>query len=233
MPLLREVQDAEGFVSEERMHEIAGLCGTTTAEVRSVMSFYSTYHTVPTGKYHLQVCSTLMCALAGSDELWDTLVAELDVQSGEVTPDGRFSVQKVAPTEKPAEKPIVSVLDHRFKPTLYARLGQKDSWTLRSYLADGGYQAVRRAFAMGPDAVIEEVKKSGLRGRGGAGFATGLKWSFMPLNDGRQHIVLCNADESEPGTFKDRYLMSEDPHQLIEGMMIGGFAMRVVSGIPS
>ncbi|MDO4245163.1 MAG: NADH-quinone oxidoreductase subunit NuoF [Deinococcus sp.] len=132
-----------------------------------------------------------------------------------------------APT---AEKPITSALDHRFKPTLYARVGQPECWTLQSYLADGGYQAVRRAFAMGPDAVIEEVKKSGLRGRGGAGFATGLKWSFMPLNDGRQHIVLCNADESEPGTFKDRYLMSEDPHQLIEGMMIGGFAMRATKG---
>src|SRR6476469_3427087 len=95
MPLLREVQDAEGFVSEERMTEIASLCGTTATEVRSVMSFYSTYHTVPTGRYHLQVCSTLMCALKGSDELWDELVTQLDVQPGEVSPDGRFSVQKV------------------------------------------------------------------------------------------------------------------------------------------
>ncbi len=95
MPLLREVQDAEGFVSGSRMDEIAALCGTTATEVRSVMSFYSTYHTLPTGKYHLQVCSTVMCSLAGSDELWDHLVAELDVQPGEVSPDGRFSVQKV------------------------------------------------------------------------------------------------------------------------------------------
>ncbi|GAA5500714.1 NADH-quinone oxidoreductase subunit 1 [Deinococcus xinjiangensis] len=126
--------------------------------------------------------------------------------------------------------PILSAKDPRFVPTLYAYVGQEGSHQLDFYLRHGGYQAVKRAFAMGPDAVIDEMKKSGLRGRGGAGFATGLKWSFMPLNDGRQHIVLCNADESEPGTFKDRYLMSEDPHQLIEGMMIGGFAMRASKG---
>ncbi|PNY81921.1 NADH-quinone oxidoreductase subunit NuoE [Deinococcus koreensis] len=111
MPLLREVQDAEGFVSETRMAEIAALCGTTATEVRSVMSFYSTYHTVPTGRYHLQVCSTLMCALAGSDELWDELVTQLDVQPGEVTPDGRFSVQKVECLGSCGTAPMMQIND--------------------------------------------------------------------------------------------------------------------------
>ncbi len=114
MPLLREVQDAEGFVSESRMAEIAALCGTTATEVRSVMSFYSTYHTLPTGRYHLQVCSTLMCALAASDELWDTLVAELDVQPGEVTADGRFSVQKVECLGSCGTAPVVQINDEGF-----------------------------------------------------------------------------------------------------------------------
>jgi len=111
MPLLREVQDAEGFVSEARMAEIAALCGTTATEVRSVMSFYSTYHTLPTGRYHLQVCSTLMCALAGSDELWDHLVEQLDVQPGEVSPDGRFSVQKVECLGSCGTAPVVQIND--------------------------------------------------------------------------------------------------------------------------
>ena len=111
MPLLREVQDAEGFVSETRMAEIAALCGTTATEVRSVMSFYSTYHTVPTGRYHLQVCSTLMCSLAGSDELWDELVAQLDVQPGEVSPDGRFSVQKVECLGSCGTAPMMQIND--------------------------------------------------------------------------------------------------------------------------
>lgn len=109
MPLLREVQDAEGFIAEPRMHEIAELCGTTATEVRSVMSFYSTYHTVPTGRYHLQVCGTLMCALAGSDELWDHLVEQLDVQPGEVSPDGRFSVQKVECLGSCGTAPVVQI----------------------------------------------------------------------------------------------------------------------------
>ncbi len=127
-------------------------------------------------------------------------------------------------------KPITSALDTRFKPSLYARVGTPNSFTLESYQQDGGYQALRRAFAIGNDAVIDEMKKSGLRGRGGAGFPTGLKWSFMPLKDGRQHYVICNADESEPGSFKDRYLMTEDPHQMLEGMIIAGFAMRASVG---
>lgn len=129
-----------------------------------------------------------------------------------------------------APKPITSGKDPRFAPTLYAHVGRDQSWTLEYYRRNGGYESLKRAFGMGNDAVIDEVKKSGLRGRGGAGFATGLKWSFMPLNDGRQHYIICNADESEPGSFKDRYLMSEDPHQLIEGMIIGGFAMRASRG---
>ncbi|OLV15494.1 NADH-quinone oxidoreductase subunit NuoF [Deinococcus marmoris] len=127
-------------------------------------------------------------------------------------------------------KPITSGKDPRFAPTLYAHVGQPESWTLGYYRRNGGYEAVKRAFGMGADTVIDEVKKSGLRGRGGAGFATGLKWSFMPLNDGKPHYIICNADESEPGSFKDRYLLSEDPHQLIEGMIIAGYAMRASVG---
>lgn len=111
MPLLREVQDTQGFISEAHMAEIAGLVGTTATEVRSVMSFYSTYHTVPTGKFHIQVCSTLMCALAGSDELWDHLTETLDVQPGEVTPDGQFSVQKVECLGSCGTAPMVQLND--------------------------------------------------------------------------------------------------------------------------
>lgn len=119
MPLLREVQDAEGFVAAPRLAEIAELCGITATEVRSVMSFYSTYHTVPTGRYHLQVCSTLMCALAGSDALWDELVTRLDVQPGEVTPDGRFSVQKVECLGSCGTAPVLQLNDEGF----YERVG--------------------------------------------------------------------------------------------------------------
>ena len=100
---------------------------------------------------------------------------------------------------------------------------------LSHYTKLGGYEGLKKALDMDPSAVVEEVKKSNLRGRGGAGFPCGLKWSFMPKDDGQKYF-LCNADEGEPGTFKDRYIMSENPHQLIEGMVIGGFAMGASIG---
>src|SRR5271163_3513223 len=94
------------------------------------------------------------------------------------------------------------------------------------YRAKGGYKALEKALTMTPDAVTDEVKKSGLRGRGGAGFPTGLKWSFIDKKSGRPRYLVCNADESEPGTFKDRYLMEKLPHLLIEGMIVSSFALE-------
>ena len=95
-----------------------------------------------------------------------------------------------------------------------------------AYRKNGGYAAVEKAFkTMTPESVVEEVKKSGLRGRGGAGFPTGLKWSFIAKPEGVPRHLVCNADESEPGTFKDRYLMEFIPHLLIEGLIISSFAL--------
>jgi NADH-quinone oxidoreductase subunit F len=130
--------------------------------------------------------------------------------------------------EKP--KPITSGLDPRFRPRLYEHVGQDGSWMLEYALRNGAYEGAKKAAAMTPEQIQDEVKKSGLRGRGGAGFPTGLKWSFMPKEVKNQHYLVCNADESEPGTYKDRYLMEHDPHQLIEGMMVGMLAMRATVG---
>ena len=99
--------------------------------------------------------------------------------------------------------------------------------TLDGYREYGGYQALEKALKeYQPDELVELVKKSGLRGRGGAGFPTGLKWSFLAKND-KPRYLCCNADESEPGTFKDRMLMEKNPHQLIEGVIITSYACRV------
>ena len=133
-----------------------------------------------------------------------------------------------------ADKPqlISSRRDPRFEVTIYKHAGVKDSHTLASYLDHGGYEAAKKALStMSPTEVIDEVKLSGLRGRGGAGFPTGLKWSFMPKPDGRQRFLVCNADESEPGSFKDRYILEDDPHQLLEGLMIGCYAIQATIGV--
>jgi NADH-quinone oxidoreductase subunit F len=97
--------------------------------------------------------------------------------------------------------------------------------TLAGYRANGGYSSLQKALKMKPEEIVEEVKKSGLRGRGGAGFPTGMKWSFIAKPEGVPRHLVCNADESEPGTFKDRYLMQHKPHILIEGMIISSFAL--------
>jgi NADH-quinone oxidoreductase subunit F len=97
--------------------------------------------------------------------------------------------------------------------------------TLSVYRQNGGYSGLAKALQMTPEAIVEEVKTSGLRGRGGAGFPTGMKWSFLAKPEGVPRYLVCNADESEPGTFKDRYLMEHIPHALIEGMIVSSFAL--------
>jgi NADH-quinone oxidoreductase subunit F len=109
---------------------------------------------------------------------------------------------------------------------LTRNINKERSETLAVYESGGGYAALRKALGMAPADVTGEVKKSGLRGRGGAGFPTGLKWSFMPKEKTQPHYLLLNADESEPGTFKDRLLIERDPHLVLEGCLIASYAMQ-------
>ena len=114
--------------------------------------------------------------------------------------------------------PVISALTERWN--------EPESWTLATYERLSGYQALRSALQMEPDAIIQLVKDSGLRGRGGAGFPTGMKWGFIPQGDGKPHYLVVNADEGEPGTCKDTPLMMADPHSLVEGIIISAFAVR-------
>src|SRR5688500_17956003 len=111
-------------------------------------------------------------------------------------------------------------------PLLTKHVREPNSFTLDFYLQHQGYEALRKALAMKPEEVVELVKASGLRGRGGAGFPTGLKWQFVDKKSPKPKYIVCNADESEPGTFKDHLLMERNPHLLIEGCLIGCFAIQ-------
>src|SRR6266508_865502 len=119
------------------------------------------------------------------------------------------------------ERPTVA----EFEPVLTARWGDPEAVTIDGYERTGGYRGLRKALSMEPSAVIEEVKSSGLRGRGGAGFPTGTKWSFIPQDTGKPVYVVVNFDESEPGTFSNRELVERDPHQLVEGAIICAYAV--------
>jgi NADH-quinone oxidoreductase subunit F len=112
-----------------------------------------------------------------------------------------------------------------FEKVLTRNVGNPEVLRVRGYRDAGGYDALAKALRLAPEEVIEEVKRSGLRGRGGAGFPCGMKWSFVPRQSPKPKYIVCNADESEPGTFKDRLLMEFDPHQLLEGCLIAGWAV--------
>src|ERR1700758_3326172 len=126
---------------------------------------------------------------------------------------------------------MTSLHDRHIKPLILAGLNG-DNWHLQDYVERGGYKQLRRILEekIPPEQVIADVKASGLRGRGGAGFPTGLKWSFMPRQFPGQKYLVCNSDEGEPGTFKDRDILRFNPHALIEGMAIGAYAMGITVG---
>jgi len=144
-------------------------------------------------------------------------------------------IEELDSGRRPEPEPVTSGALHRREPgetpLISRRWGIKDSHKIDVYLKHDGYRALEKALKqMEPAAIIDEVKKSNLRGRGGAGFPTGMKWSFVPKDSPKPKYVICNADESEPGTCKDRPLMEMDPHQLIEGMIIAGRAIGAHRG---
>src|ERR1700720_3047068 len=144
-------------------------------------------------------------------------------------------IEELDAGKHPTPEPVISGALHERHaletPLISRRWGMKDSHKIDVYLMQGGYQALEKALKeMTPETIIEEVKKSSLRGRGGAGFPTGMKWSFVPKDSPKAKYVICNADESEPGTRKNRPLMEMDPHQMIEGITIAGRAIGAAKG---
>ncbi len=125
---------------------------------------------------------------------------------------------------------MADLVSHPDEVKVVSRRFGQGATNIDRYLELDGYKAVQKALAMEPDAIINEVKNSGLRGRGGAGFSTGMKWSFVPKQSAKPKYVLCNGDESEPGTCKDRLIFEHDPHSVIEGVMIGALAVGAKSG---
>src|SRR5258707_12263451 len=125
---------------------------------------------------------------------------------------------------------MASLVSHPDETKVVSKRFGMGATNLDRYLELDGYKAVQKALTMEPDVIINEVKNSSLRGRGGAGFSTGMKWSFVPKQSAKPKYVLCNGDESEPGTCKDRLIFEQDPHAVIEGAMIAALAVGAASG---
>jgi NADH-quinone oxidoreductase subunit F len=254
LPALHLAQEQEGWLSTAVLEHIASIFELSVAQVHDTASFYTMFRLKPEGRTLIEVCTTLSCALGGAEELLNGTCAKLGIRPGGTTPDRAFTVRGVECLAACGGAPAVQVngewLEHatpadvdrvlagetvrrKFQwprsptdPVLFRNVWKNDSATLEAYKAGGGYANLKKHLSMSPDEIIDIVKKSTLRGRGGAGFPTGLKWSFLPKDNPKPRYLCVNADESEPGTYKDRVIIENDPHQLVEATVVAAHAIR-------
>ena len=251
LPVLWDVQGAFGSISPEYVHRISHLLRVPEADIFGVIGFYSLFHDEPTGRRIVRVCTDPTCALAGADGVIRDVCARLGIAPDEMTADGEYTVEHspclglcdYAPAALASARgqadvalPNVSVnrLLGEWHGEYFQPAGDESSVLLNPSLRAapetlvdyGDYRSLRRATKdMTPEEVIAQVEASGLIGRGGAAFPTGLKWKFTRGAGGEIKYVVCNADESEPGTFKDRVLMEHRPHLLLEGIALAAYAV--------
>lgn len=259
LPALHAAQGLYGHLSEPVATEVGRSLGVPLADVYGVIDFYSMLYRQPTGKIIARICTDPACALAGGETLLDSLCHHLSVSLDEPSADGAYTVERApclglcehAPAALVGERAIGNAdqwdLDDLLRGDgplpgsrlggqagdsriLTANCGNGHPTSLQEYVSRGGYAGLKKALEMPPEAVIAEVKASGLVGRGGAAFPTGVKWEGAARAPGSPKYVVCNADESEPGTFKDRVLLEEDPQRVLEGMAIAAYAIGAEQG---
>jgi NADH-quinone oxidoreductase subunit F len=245
-----------GWLPREAVERVAVALNVPVADVYGVTEFYEMLHTQPVGGKVIRICQDAPCSLAGADALMKGLGQRLGIQRGEITPDGAYSVEPVRCLGLCDRAPAALVNMDRYAPLdpaepeallngrppseplaigglvklALSNVGVVDPTRLEDYVAQGGLAALRRGLlTMTPAQVLEEVKASKLVGRGGAAFPTGLKWEFAARNPGPRYVI-CNADESEPGAFKDRVLMDGDPFRVVEGMILACYAVGARKG---
>jgi NADH-quinone oxidoreductase subunit F len=254
LPALHLVQEQEGWISRDAIEYVARLLDLSAAQVHDAASFYTMFRLKPEGKTLIEVCTTLSCALGGAEELLHSTCRKLGIEPGGTSADGKFTVKGVeclaacggAPAvqvngewlEHASEKDIDRVLagetvtrhfDWPKSPgehILFQNVWKERSTSIDVYEASGGYAKLGEWLRRAPETIVDEVKRSGLRGRGGAGFPTGMKWGFLPKDSPKPRYLLVNADESEPGTYKDRVFLERDPHRLIEATVVSAHAIR-------
>ena len=256
LPALHAAQAIYGYLPEPVTVEVSRALGVPLADVTGVIDFYAMFYKQPVGRNIIRVCGDPACALAGSDQLLEAICRQAGVNLDEVSQDGANLVERApclglcehAPGVLVGEKPlgrvssaqIAGILNGEGDPPqavvagdirlLTANCGQGELTSLADYQAGGGYAGLRKALRQSPQAVIAEIKAAGLVGRGGAAFPTGIKLEGASQAHGTPKYVVCNADESEPGTFKDRVLLEGDPHRVLEGLAIAAYAIGAHQG---
>jgi NADH-quinone oxidoreductase subunit F len=248
LPALHAAQKHYGWLPQEVAADVAAALKVPLADVHGVIEFYGLFYNEPIGKRVIRVCTDPACALKGADEVLNHLCAHHGIRPDQTTPDAVTTIEHApclglcehapaALVDEQAETDISLELDHynlgRPRSLVYGSLRlltQNCDHKTASLVDYGKYEALKKAKRMKPSDVIAEIKTSGLVGRGGAAFPTGLKWEGAANAPGNEKYVVCNADESEPGTFKDRILLLDDPHRTIEGMCIAAYAIGASKG---
>ena len=235
LPALHTAQGLYGCIPEAAAAEIGRILRIPLAEVHGVIDFYALFHRKPEEGTAVHVCADPACAMAGADDLMVALCRRKGLAVHRTPCLGlcenapALLVQEAqrghADPEKLGEVPH-SILGGELG-ILTANCGKGRATTLAEY---GGYRGLEKALALGRTWVLEEVKASGLVGRGGAAFPTGLKWEGAARAPGEVKYVICNGDEAEPGTFKDRVLLEEDPHRVLEGLVLAAYALGASRG---
>lgn len=258
LPMLHDAQAIYGWLPADVQTAIGQTLRVPLADIYGVIEFYTMFYNEPTAKRIVRVCEDSACTLAGAKQVMAAIESELGLHHNESAEDLSVTYEHVpclgmceqAPCALNGERPagdltpedVPSFLDGSYpepnaKPYgtplwLLKRVGQIDPTSLNEYEAHDGFEALKKAVEMTPTAVIDLVEESGIVGRGGAMFPTGRKWRFTRAQElpGSQKHVVINADESEPGTFKDRCLMEEDPYSVIEGATLAGYATGAENG---
>jgi NADH-quinone oxidoreductase subunit F len=248
LPALHAAQKLYGWISEPVATEISKSLRVPLADIHGVIEFYSLFYNEPVGKRIIRVCTDQACALKGGDKVLHHLCAHHGLEPGQTTPDLSLTVES-SPCLGLCEQAPAALVNNEAETNIDL---EKDSYELgrpksivggsirlltsncgdgtTSLAQYGKYPAFTKVLGMKPEEIVNEIKASGLVGRGGAAFPTGIKWEGAAKAPGSEKYVICNADESEPGTFKDRILLIDDPHRTIEGMLIAGYAIGAQKG---
>jgi NADH-quinone oxidoreductase subunit F len=248
LPVLHAAQKIYGWLPEPVAAEVARSLRVPLADVHGVIEFYSLFYNEPVGKRIIRVCTDQACALKGGDKVLNHLCTHHGLEPNQTTNDLSLTIE-ASPCLGLCEQAPAALVDNEAETNIDL---EKDSYDLgrpkspvggsmrlltancgngRTSLAKyGQYPAFTKALRMTPEEIVGEIKASGLVGRGGAAFPSGIKWEGAAKAPGAEKYVICNADESEPGTFKDRILLIDDPHRTIEGMLIAGYAIGAHKG---
>jgi NADH-quinone oxidoreductase subunit F len=246
LPALHAAQNLYGWISEPVATEIAKALHIPLADVHGVIEFYSLFYDKPTSKHIIRVCTDVACGLKDADGILNHLCSQHGLNPGQTTEDLSLTIEASPCLGLCDQAPTILTTDdgrwtigndlkeENCPPSMVygqTRLLTANCGNGTTSLAKyGKYFALTKALTMKPEDVVNEIKASGLVGRGGAAFPTGIKWEGAAKADADQKYIVCNADESEPGTFKDRVLLLDDPHRTIEGMCIAAYAIGASKG---